>query len=119
MHRGLEVISSRADSLARFIESYSKLARLPNDYFEYAQEIETPVLFMTGNANRVFTDSNVYCFDRLEKLVPGRHELVVFPNYGHQDVFMGKNNHIDIFPRLVEFLNKHSAHAGAAPAAAD
>ncbi|HYX28624.1 MAG TPA: ATP-binding protein [Pyrinomonadaceae bacterium] len=29
MNRGLEVISSRAASLARFIESYSKLARLP------------------------------------------------------------------------------------------
>jgi signal transduction histidine kinase len=30
----LEVISSRADSLARFIESYSKLARLPPPRFE-------------------------------------------------------------------------------------
>jgi nitrogen fixation/metabolism regulation signal transduction histidine kinase len=29
MQRGLGVISSRADSLARFVESYSKLARLP------------------------------------------------------------------------------------------
>ena len=29
MERGLGVISSRADSLARFVESYSKLARLP------------------------------------------------------------------------------------------
>ena len=29
MQRGLKVISSRADSLARFVESYSKLARLP------------------------------------------------------------------------------------------
>ena len=29
MHNGLAVISSRADSLARFVESYSKLARLP------------------------------------------------------------------------------------------
>jgi nitrogen fixation/metabolism regulation signal transduction histidine kinase len=34
MKRGLEVISSRADSLARFIESYSKLARLPQPRFE-------------------------------------------------------------------------------------
>jgi signal transduction histidine kinase len=34
MHRGLEVISARADSLARFIESYSKLARLPQPRFE-------------------------------------------------------------------------------------
>src|SRR5436189_2940235 len=34
MHRGLAVISSRADSLARFIESYSKLARLPQPRLE-------------------------------------------------------------------------------------
>ena len=34
MQRGLEVISARADSLARFIESYSKLARLPQPRFE-------------------------------------------------------------------------------------
>ena len=33
MQRGLEVISSRADSLARFVESYSKLARLPQPKF--------------------------------------------------------------------------------------
>src|SRR2546426_7338903 len=33
MQRGLEVISSRADSLARFVESYSKLARLPQPRF--------------------------------------------------------------------------------------
>jgi nitrogen fixation/metabolism regulation signal transduction histidine kinase len=31
---GLDVISSRADSLSRFIESYSKLARLPQPRFE-------------------------------------------------------------------------------------
>src|SRR2546423_5217248 len=34
MHPGLEVISSRVDSLARFIESDSKLARLPEPRFE-------------------------------------------------------------------------------------
>jgi nitrogen fixation/metabolism regulation signal transduction histidine kinase len=34
MHRGLAVISSRADSLARFVESYSKLARLPQPRLE-------------------------------------------------------------------------------------
>jgi two-component system nitrogen regulation sensor histidine kinase NtrY len=34
MQRGLEVIFSRADSLARFVESYSKLARLPPPRFE-------------------------------------------------------------------------------------
>jgi nitrogen fixation/metabolism regulation signal transduction histidine kinase len=34
MQRGLDVISSRAASLARFVESYSKLARLPQPRFE-------------------------------------------------------------------------------------
>lgn len=34
VQHGLEVISSRADSLARFVESYSKLARLPEPVFE-------------------------------------------------------------------------------------
>src|SRR2546430_10661435 len=37
MQRGLGVISSRADSLARFIESYSKTARLPQPKFEPVQ----------------------------------------------------------------------------------
>ena len=101
----------KAKRAVKYDPKNQKLARLPNDYFEYAKEIETPVLFMTGEANRVFTDSNVYCFNRLQELVPGRHELHVFPNYGHQDVFMGKNNHIEIFPRLLQFLEKHSGRA--------
>ena len=80
---------------------------LPDNYFEYAREIETPVLFTTGEINNVFRDSNIACHERLEKIVPGRHQLHVFPKYGHQDVFMGKNCHQDIFPRLVAFLEEH------------
>jgi cholesterol oxidase len=85
-----------------------KYRALPDNYFEYAKDIETPVLFMTGEHNRVFTDSNIVCHQRLEKIVPGRHQLHVFPNYGHQDVFMGKNCHVDIFPRLLQFLKQHA-----------
>ena len=40
MQRGLQVISSRATSLARFIESYSKLARLPEPKFELVDVAE-------------------------------------------------------------------------------
>jgi cholesterol oxidase len=80
---------------------------LPDNYLANAKEIETPVLFMTGERNNVFRDSNIGCHKRLEKIVPGRHRLAVFPNYGHQDVFMGKNVHVDVFPRLLEFLEEH------------
>lgn len=82
-------------------------ARLPDDYFQYAREIETPVLFMTGSDNRVFSDSNIACHERLERLVPGRHELHVFRGYGHQDPFMGERVADDVFPRLLEFIEKH------------
>jgi cholesterol oxidase len=81
--------------------------RLPADYFEHAAEIETPVLFTTGAHNKVFDDSNVVCHERLERLVPGRHELHVFPGYGHQDPFMGDRVDRDVFPRMLEFIEKH------------
>lgn len=47
-----------------------KYQRLPNDYFEYARDIQTPILFMTGNNNRVFTDSNIFCYQKLEEIIP-------------------------------------------------
>jgi len=84
-----------------------KFDRLPDDYFQNAKDIETPVLFITGSDNKVFTDSNVECHNRLARIVPGRHELHVFPGYGHQDPFMGEHVARDIFPRLLDFLEKH------------
>jgi lysosomal acid lipase/cholesteryl ester hydrolase len=42
----------------------------------------------------------------------------VFEGYGHQDVFMGKNNHIDIFPRLLQFLDEQRRRPVATRAAA-
>jgi len=68
MYHGLDVISSRADSLARFIESYSKLARLPPPRFEpidigelvrrvAALETRLPVQVLTGPDIVVRADS--------------------------------------------------------------
>lgn len=98
----------RADNTAvKYDPSNPRYNALPDNYFQYAAEIETPVLFMTGEINNVFRDSNIVCYERLQKIVPGRHELHVFPRYGHQDVFMGGTVAQDIFPRLLEFLEKH------------
>jgi len=96
------------NTAVKFKPDNPKYNVLPNNYFEYAKEIQTPVLLMTGENNNVFTDSNIVCHKRLEELVPGRHELHVFPRYGHQDVFMGKSCDVDIFPRLLTFIKKHS-----------
>jgi cholesterol oxidase len=96
------------NTAVKYLPGDPRYASLPDDYFQYAKEIETPVLLMTGEQNHVFADSNIVCHQRLEQICPGRHRLQVFPNYGHQDVFMGKNVHRDIFPTLLAFLKEHS-----------
>ena len=78
--------------------------RLPDDYLANARYITTPILFVTGADNRVFTDSNIVCHRTLDELAPGRHSLHVFPGYGHQDVFMGKHCDRDVFPVFVDHL---------------
>jgi lysosomal acid lipase/cholesteryl ester hydrolase len=88
---------------------------LPDDYFAYAREIETPVLLTTGADNKVFTDSNIVCYGRLKALGCDQHELAVFPGYGHQDVFMGEFAARDCFPTMLEFIRRHS-ETGEAPA---
>ena len=85
--------------------------RLPNNYFQYARDITTPVLLVTGDHNRVFADSNIVCHRRLEQIVPGRHSLHVFKGYGHQDVFMGERVAQDIFPTFLTWLERHRGSA--------
>jgi len=82
--------------------------RLPDDYMAHAAEVETPILFLTGDHNRVFPGANATCFQMLEKARPGLHELRVLPGYGHLDPLIGKNAHLDVFPHITDFLKKVS-----------
>jgi lysosomal acid lipase/cholesteryl ester hydrolase len=88
-------------------------AALPDDYFAYAREIETPVLLTTGQNNHVFTDSNIVCYDRLKALGRTQDELVIYPNYGHQDVFMGEHVARDCGPAMLDFIRRHGDQAPA------
>ncbi len=85
----------------------ARYAALPDDYLASAQAIETPCLLLAGERNRVFLDSNARCHAELEQRAPGRHQFHRFPRYGHQDIFMGKRVDQEIFPTLLEFLDKH------------
>ena len=88
---------------------------LPQNYLKHAKEIDTPVLFMTGRDNRVFADSNLLCFKRLQELAPGnRHEQLIVDGYGHQDPFMGERVADEVFPQFLPFLRKHAAARKAA-----
>ena len=96
------------NTAVKFSPGNPRYAALPDDYFAKAAEIKSPILFIQGQDNRVFADSNIRCFERIDKVAPGRHKLHVFPGYGHQDIFMGKDVATDIFPTLLSFLREHA-----------
>jgi len=79
--------------------------RLPDAMTNLAG-VRTPILFLAGSENRVFTDSNVVTYRELEQVAPGRHRLQVLPGYGHADPFIGRNAHAEVFPNIVGFLTE-------------
>jgi len=79
---------------------------LPDDYLTYAAKVTTAILLLTGDRNRVFTDSNIVCYSRLSNVMPGRCELEILPGYGHLDPIVGKDAHLEVFPRISQFLKR-------------
>jgi len=110
-YRHVQKMVASNNTAVKYDPRNARHATLPDDYFQHAAAIETPFLFTTGGDNHVFTDSNVECHRRLDRIAPGRHSLRVFPRYGHQDVFMGKNVDRDVFPSFLEFLRRQGRSA--------
>ncbi|HET9899277.1 MAG TPA: alpha/beta hydrolase [Streptosporangiaceae bacterium] len=81
---------------------------LPDNYLANAAKVTTAVLLLTGDRNRVFTDSNIFCHKVLASVMPGTCELEVLPGYGHLDPIVGKSAHLDVFPRIGEFLKRQA-----------
>ncbi|OLT20428.1 alpha/beta hydrolase [Actinomadura sp. CNU-125] len=95
-----------AGRAVRYAPRDPRHAGLPVDYLAGAAEVTTPILFLTGDRNNVFTDSNIVCHRTLESIAPGVHELEILPGYGHQDPFMGKESHAEVYPRVLDFLKR-------------
>jgi alpha/beta hydrolase fold len=89
---------------------------LPGDYLsdDRVAAVGTPVLFLAGDHNHVFTDSNIVCYETLSRVAPGRHTLQTLPGYGHMDPFMARDAHRDVFPYMVDFIRQHSPQRTAA-----
>ncbi|MBU3696035.1 alpha/beta fold hydrolase [Dechloromonas sp.] len=101
----------KSDNTAvKFKPDESRYRNLPDNYFQNAAEITTPILLVTGQDNALFGDSNVLCYQRLSTLKPAQHELALIPGYGHADVIIGKNAARDVFPRFIEFLRKNAVN---------
>ncbi len=108
-HRHVARMVSSDHSAVKAKRGDPKFSDMPDDYFEAGLGIETPILFMTGDRNRVFADSNIRCYERMQERGVNHHSLKVFEGYGHQDVFMGKHCDRDTFPAMLEFILENKA----------
>lgn len=78
------------------------------NYLELCKSMSLPpMLLLSGSENNIFPGSNKLTFESLQEGVNGRAvEYIEIPGYGHQDTFMGQYAHLDVFPKILNFLNK-------------
>jgi nitrogen fixation/metabolism regulation signal transduction histidine kinase len=109
LKRGLEVISSRADSLARFVDSYSRLARLPKPRLEplnigalvsSVPKLETrlPVTVVAG-PDLVIRGDNVQLEQLLINLVRNAVDASLETGGAVEVGWVQKNNHVEVWIR--------------------
>jgi len=109
IQQGLEVISSRADSLARFVDSYSRLARLPQPRLEplnigalvnTVPKLETrlPVSVVPG-PDLIIQGDNVQLEQLLINLVRNAVDASLETGGGVEVGWTQKNNHVELWIR--------------------
>jgi len=100
----------KAQAIVKFLPKEALYDALPDKYLDGAQNINTPILFVSGDKNHVFPGSNKLTVEILDRLKPDNNfEFQSLDDYGHQDPFMGKNAATDVFPTFLKFLKAHSA----------
>jgi pimeloyl-ACP methyl ester carboxylesterase len=87
--------------------SFEDFRQLPKDYTAQKPLTDARFAFFSGEKNLCFLpQSQIRTFNYFDALRPGYHSLHLLPEYGHLDVFMGKNAAEDTFPLMIEELNK-------------
>src|SRR5262245_48180710 len=86
--------------------------KLPRDFTAQPPKTDARFVFFTGLENRCFLpESQVRTFKWFESHDPGRHAIHELRGYSHLDVFMGKNAHRDVFPLMLDELERSSMPA--------
>lgn len=94
-----------ARSVVAWNEGDPRYDRLPANALSAADAISCPVLLLSGSENELWYDSNELCAEVLRQRNPRlRVDYVEVPGYGHFDMFIGRAAALDVFPRIVEWL---------------
>jgi hypothetical protein len=92
---------------AGHLVSYEHLEGLPEDYVAQPPQTDARFVFTSGAQNLCFLpESQQRTYEYLSELRPGYHSLRVFPNYSHLDIFMGESAAQEVFPFMLEELER-------------
>jgi alpha-beta hydrolase superfamily lysophospholipase len=94
-----------ARSVVAWNEGDPRYDVLPPNALLAADAIGCPVMLLSGSENQLWYDSNKLCAEVLHQRSPRlRVDYVEVPAYGHFDMFIGRAAALDVFPRVVEWL---------------
>ena len=80
---------------------------LPADVLAQPPRTDARVAFFVGGSNKCFLPvGQVRSYEYFNSFRPNYHSLHIVPNYGHLDMFVGKNAAEDVFPQFVKELDK-------------
>ena len=89
--------------------SVQDLPELPKNFAAQKPKTDARFIFFAGEKNRCFLPaSQERAYQFFNELRPNFHSLHLIPNYSHLDIFMGSNAAKDVFPIMVEELNKEA-----------
>jgi pimeloyl-ACP methyl ester carboxylesterase len=90
--------------------SYEGSAGLPQDYVAAEPQTDARFVFLAGEKNRCFLpESQVRSYEYFSARRPNYHSLHVVPGYSHLDMFLGRSAGKDIFPMILEELERTPA----------
>ena len=83
---------------------------LPRDFTAQPPRTNARFVFFAGTENRCFLpQSQVETYRWFDNHQPGRHALHELDRYSHLDVFMGKDAAKDVFPLMIDELERAAA----------
>jgi hypothetical protein len=98
--------------MARCVEeghlvSVEGIGGLPENFVAAPPQTDARFAFLAGEKNNCFLpESQRKTFDFLDSLDKNRHSFHLLRNYSHLDVFMGRNAHRDVFPLILNELER-------------
>ena len=98
--------------MARCVEeghlvSVEGISELPESFVAEPPQTDARFAFLAGEKNHCFLpESQKRTFEFLDSLHNKYHSFHLLRNYSHLDVFMGKNAHRDVFPLILNELER-------------